>query len=68
MAKLRVKKSKARYFEFLIDSGADYTLISKTDAYVLGIDYKKIRKKEIKLIGYVIIQHSMLNEGFMNGY
>lgn len=49
MAKLRAKQGRARYFEFLIDSGANYTLISKSDAYVLGIDYKNIKKNEIKV-------------------
>lgn len=48
-AKLQKGKNKARYFEFLIDSGADYTLISKSDAYLLGIEYEKIDTKEIEI-------------------
>ena len=48
-AKLRKPRGKARYFRFLIDSGADYTLISQKDAFLLGINYKKIRRKEIKV-------------------
>jgi predicted aspartyl protease len=49
MAKLKKGKGRARYFEFLIDSGADFTLISKADAYLLGIDYKELPGKEIKV-------------------
>lgn len=49
MAKLRKLNGKARYFEFLIDTGADYTLISQYDAHLLGINYKNIKQKEIKV-------------------
>lgn len=49
MAKLRKPRGKARYFEFLIDTGADYTLISQYDAQLLGIKYKNIKQKEIKV-------------------
>lgn len=49
MAKLRKHKGKARFFEFLIDTGADYTLISQYDAALLGIDYKKLKQKEIQV-------------------
>lgn len=48
-AKLRMQKGKARYFEFLIDTGADYTLISQYDAQLLGLKYKNIKQKEIKV-------------------
>lgn len=46
-AKLQEGKNRARYFEFLIDTGADYTLISKSDAQLLGIDYLKLETQEI---------------------
>lgn len=46
-AKLQKGKNRARYFEFLIDTGADYTLISKSDAQLLGIDYLGIDSQEI---------------------
>lgn len=49
MAKLRKSKGRARYFEFLIDTGADYTLISQYDAQLLGINYRNIKQKEIKV-------------------
>lgn len=49
LAKLRKKSGKARYFEFLIDSGADYTLISQYDARLLGVEYKKIKQKEMQV-------------------
>lgn len=48
-AKLQKGKNKARYFEFLIDSGADFTLISQTDASLLGINYHELETKEIKV-------------------
>lgn len=48
-AKLRKGRNKARYFEFLIDSGADYTLISQSDASLLGIDYSELKTQEIKV-------------------
>lgn len=43
MAKLKKGKGVARYFEFLIDSGSDYTLISAIDALRLGIEYKSLK-------------------------
>lgn len=49
MAKLRKPNGKARYFELLIDTGADYTLISQYDAELLGLRYKAIKQKEIKV-------------------
>jgi predicted aspartyl protease len=38
---------KAKFFQFTIDTGADYTLISRADAMYLGIEYSRIRQKEI---------------------
>lgn len=49
MAKLRKPNGKARYFELLIDTGADYTLISQYDAQLLGVTYKAIKQKEMKV-------------------
>ena len=46
MAKLSFGENTPRYFEFLIDSGSDYTLISQSDALVLGIHYEDIRGQE----------------------
>lgn len=46
-AKLGKTKNSSRYFEFLIDSGSDYTIIPQSDAAILGIDYEKLRSKEI---------------------
>jgi len=46
MVKLGLPGKRARFFEMLIDSGADHTLISKSDAAVLGLDYEKIRSNE----------------------
>ena len=46
MAKLSFGENTPRYFEFLIDSGSDYTLISQSDALVLGIRYQDIRSSE----------------------
>ncbi len=48
-AKLSVGKNKARYFEFLVDSGADMTLISRSDAIVLGVNYDEIDVPEMKV-------------------
>jgi predicted aspartyl protease len=49
LAKLHKGNGKARYFEFLIDSGADYTLIANSHAYLLGLEYNKLKSKEIKV-------------------
>ena len=46
LVRLGLPGKKARFFQMLIDSGADHTLISKSDAAVLGLDYEKIRSKE----------------------
>ena len=49
MATICQPNGRARYFEFLIDTGADYTLISRYDAALLGIDYAEIAKEETKV-------------------
>ena len=49
MAKLGVSPESSRYFRLLIDSGADYTIISQKDAILLGLDYRKMRSPEIKV-------------------
>ena len=49
MAKLGLPGKRGRYFELLIDTGADYTLISKSDAMILGLDYDKLTTKEREL-------------------
>ena len=59
MVKLGLPGGKARFFEMLIDSGADHTLISKSDAAVLGLDYEKIRSKETT--------HTAANLSLMHG-
>ena len=46
MAKLSTDRNQGRYFRFLIDSGADYTLIPKSKAILLGISYKKLKNTE----------------------
>lgn len=49
MAKIRKQDGNARFFEFLIDSGADYTLISRYSAQLLGIHYKDIQAEETQV-------------------
>lgn len=49
VAKLRKDDGPARYFEFLIDSGADYSLISRYDAALLDISYKELQQPEVKV-------------------
>lgn len=46
MAKLGLPGKKQRYFEFLIDSGADFSIIANSDAEYLGISYKDIKSEE----------------------
>lgn len=46
MARLGVPGKKGRIFELLIDSGADRTLISKSDAMIFGLDYDKLVTEE----------------------
>lgn len=41
MAQL-INKDRAKYFEFLVDSGSDFTLISQYNAEYLGLFYNKI--------------------------
>ena len=48
-AKLRYGRERARYFSFLVDTGADYTLISKSNAVLLGIDLAKLKKEKTKV-------------------
>ncbi|MDP4008216.1 MAG: hypothetical protein Q8P68_03425 [Candidatus Peregrinibacteria bacterium] len=48
-ARLWLKGTKPRYFEFLVDSGADFTLISRSDGMFLGLDYSKIKGEEVKI-------------------
>lgn len=43
------QNSDGRYFRFLIDSGSDYTLIPKSAATLLGIDYNKIPKEKTNI-------------------
>lgn len=38
-----------RYFEFLVDSGSDYTLISKSDALILGVDLNHLKTSLIRV-------------------
>lgn len=45
---LKYPRQKARYLEMLLDSGADYTIISQSVASLLGIEYDKINTKEIE--------------------
>lgn len=49
MARLRQKSGPIRYIELLVDSGADYTTISRSTGLRLGLDYQKIQGSEIKL-------------------
>mgnify|MGYP001589616802 CR=1 FL=1 len=49
MAKLSKDQNQGRYFKFLIDSGADYTLIPKSKAILLGLNYKKLKDTETKV-------------------
>ena len=49
MAKLWISKESLRYFEFLVDSWADFTIISKSSATYLWIDYKNIKSEEINV-------------------
>jgi len=49
MAKLGLPGERGRYFELLIDSGADHTLISRSDAMIFGLDYDKLTTKEMEL-------------------
>jgi len=49
MAKLSKGSNPARYFELLIDTGADFTLISRSDASLLGIKYNEIKSETVKV-------------------
>lgn len=48
-AKLGKNRDEARYLDFLIDSGSDYTIIPKSDGEILGINYEEIKGKEIRM-------------------
>jgi len=48
-AKFQVDGGTARYLTLLIDSGADYTLISHISALLLGVDYHSLDVPEIDL-------------------
>lgn len=48
-ARLCVPGNRARYFDFLIDSGADITLIPSSDAMILGLKYSAIEGEEIEV-------------------
>lgn len=48
-AKLQKGNLSAKYFEFLIDTGADYTLMSQYDASLFGVQYDDINSVEIKI-------------------
>ena len=39
----------AKYMGFLIDTGADFTLVSRSSAFSIGLDYSKISSPEIKI-------------------
>lgn len=43
---LKVPGHRSLYFEMLIDSGADYSIISQYDASRLGIEYDRIENEE----------------------
>lgn len=49
LVKLGTANENLRYFRLLIDSGADYTLISEKDGQLFGLDYNDIYTKEIKI-------------------
>jgi predicted aspartyl protease len=49
VARLKTPHGIGRFFEFLIDSGADYSVISKADAHTLGIDLKVIHGEEVSI-------------------
>ncbi len=48
-AKLQKGNLSAKYFEFLIDTGADFTLMSQYDASLFGVQYDDINSVEIKI-------------------
>lgn len=49
VARLKTPHGTGRFFEFLIDSGADYSMISKADALTLGIDLNIMHGEEINV-------------------
>ncbi len=46
-AKLVKNKDELHFVDFLVDTGADYTMMSKFDAEAIGVDYGDIKGKEI---------------------
>ncbi len=49
MAKLGKDQNSSRYFEFLIDSGADYTMIPQSAGTILGLTYKSLPDHKTKI-------------------
>lgn len=43
---VQYRKNKAKHIHLLLDSGADYTILSRTDAIFLGVDYNTLSQKE----------------------
>ncbi len=48
-------EKRVRNFEFLLDSGADYSLLSKDCAEELGMDFDSGKKREVKGIAHSAI-------------
>ena len=48
-------ETRVRNFEFLLDSGADYSLLSKECAEELGMDFDTGKKREVKGISHSAI-------------
>ncbi len=48
-AKLGKNKDELHFIDFLVDTGADYTMMSRFDAAAIGVDYEDIKAKEIVL-------------------
>lgn len=47
--RLKCNRKRARYLTFLVDSGADFTLISERDSLLLGVDYSQLPSPELEL-------------------
>lgn len=48
-AKFGKNKDELHFVDFLVDTGADYTMMSKFDAEAIGVNYEKIKGREIVL-------------------
>lgn len=48
-ARLWPEGKRQRYFEFLVDSGSDFTLISRSDGMFLGVDYTLLDGEEVEV-------------------